>query len=379
MPPIFKNCDISREDIGAPMREYAEAHNIMSQPRRSLIGSYKGEGILLATPLLRWYVDHGLVVDKIHQVVQYWPQKCFQRFGQDVSDARRAGDADPNKAIVADTMKLLGNSAYGKCLCNKSRHRDIKYCTDDDASDCVNDPHFRSLHQLDDNLYEVELSKKTIRLDLPLHIGYFVYQYAKLRMLQFHFDYLVKYVDDRDFALCEMDTDSEYMALSKPNLEEVVKPELRQEFFDVWPQWLPAQSCDFHHQDFVQAKTAGEPWEPKEPCCVDRKKYDRRTPGLFKVEWEGDGIIGLCSKTYYCFGPKDKLSCKGLNKTQNDLTKDVYMNVLNTKENGSGTNIGFQVKNNAIYTYAQTRAGLSYFYPKRIVATDGVSTTPLAL
>ena len=30
--------------------------------------------------------------------------------------------------------------------------------------------------------------------------------------------------------------------------------------------------------------------------------YDKRTPGLFKVEWEGLGIVSLCSKTYYCFG-----------------------------------------------------------------------------
>ena len=26
----------------------------------------------------------------------------------------------------------------------------------------------------------------------------------------------------------------------------------------------------------------------------EHKAYDKRTPGLFKVEWEGQGIIGLC-------------------------------------------------------------------------------------
>ena len=56
MPPIFKNVNISREDIGEHMREFAEAHNLMSQPRRSLIGSYFGTKILLTTPLLQWYL-----------------------------------------------------------------------------------------------------------------------------------------------------------------------------------------------------------------------------------------------------------------------------------------------------------------------------------
>ena len=52
MPPIFKNTNIKRENIGDFMKAYAEENDIMSQPRRSLIGSYFGEKILLSTPLL---------------------------------------------------------------------------------------------------------------------------------------------------------------------------------------------------------------------------------------------------------------------------------------------------------------------------------------
>jgi len=89
--------------------------------------------------------------------------------------------------------------------------------------------------------------------------------------------------------------------------------------------------------------------------------------------------VSLCSKTYYCFGDKDKYSCKGISKRQNDLTKDTYLNVLKTQESGSGTNRGFRVRDNQVLTYTQTRAGLSYLYPKRKVAADGVSTSPLDL
>ena len=105
--PIFKNTNISRDDIGDFMKAYAEEHNIMAQPRRSLIGSMKGEKILLATPLLKWYLEHGLEVTKVHQVVEFTPEPCFKPFGDAVSDARRAGDADSRKAIIADTMKLV--------------------------------------------------------------------------------------------------------------------------------------------------------------------------------------------------------------------------------------------------------------------------------
>jgi hypothetical protein len=35
-----------------------------------------------------------LKVTQIHQVVEYTPAACFQKFGETISDARRAGDTD---------------------------------------------------------------------------------------------------------------------------------------------------------------------------------------------------------------------------------------------------------------------------------------------
>jgi hypothetical protein len=50
----------------------------------------------------------------------------------------------------------------------------------------------------------------------------------------------------------------------------------------------------------------------------------------------------LCSKTYFCFGAEDKFSCKGVNRKTNDIHKGTYMDVLLTKQSGSGTNRGFR-------------------------------------
>ena len=190
MQPIFKNANVSRDDIGPYMRQYAEEHDIMSTPRRMLVGSYRGEKILLTTPLLRWYLAHGLVVDRVYQIVEYSPKPCFQHFGESVSTARRNGDVDPDKSIIADTMKLLGNSAYGKTVTNVDRHRDVKYCTEGGTSLLVGNKRFRQLDVVAEDAYEVTSSKARVTYDLPLHIGFFVYQYAKLRVLQFYYDFV---------------------------------------------------------------------------------------------------------------------------------------------------------------------------------------------
>ena len=312
------------------MRQYAEEHDILSKPRVMLVGSFRGVKILLATPLLRWYLAHGLVVDRVYQIIEYEPNPCFRRFGESVSTARRAGDEDPDRAIIADTMKLLGNSGYGKTVTNVDRHRDVKYCTEIGTSALINNKRFRQLDVVTEDAYEIE-----------------------------------------------MNTDSAYIALAGESIDGLVRADRRAHYFRHRSQWLPAECCDEHEDDYVCARIAGRPWTVTESCCFARKAFDKRTPGLFKVEWCGDGFVGLCSKTYYCFGVTDKYSTKGLSKRHNDIDKDTFLAVLKNRRSGGGFNRGFRVRDSSVMTYIQERAALTYFYGKRKVLADGLSTAPL--
>ena len=377
MQPVFKNTSVTRDDIGPFMRQYAEEHDILTKPRVMLVGSFRGVKILLATPLLRWYLAHGLMVDRVYQIIEYEPNPCFQRFGESVSAARRAGDEDPDKAIIADTMKLLGNSGYGKTVTNVDRHRDVKYCTEIDTSSLINNKRFRQLDVVTDDAYEIEMNKSVVKYTLPLHIGFFVYQYAKLRMLQFYYDFVDRYVERPLFQYCEMDTDSAYIALAGESVDGLVRTDRRVHYFRHRSQWLPAECCDEHEDDYVRARIAGRPWTATESCCFARKAFDKRTPGLFKVEWCGDGFVGLCSKTYYCFGATNKYSTKGLSKRHNDIDKNTFLNVLTNRQSGGGFNRGVRVRDSSVMTYVQERAALTYFYGKRKVLADSLSTTPL--
>ncbi|KAJ8044458.1 Krueppel-related zinc finger protein 1 [Holothuria leucospilota] len=143
MCPIFKNTDISIDDIGEHMKNFALERKIMSKPRKSLIGSMFGKKLLLATPLVKWYLDKGLKITRIYQVIEFTPKQCFKTFGDAVSDARREGDRDSSKAIIADTMKLIGNSSYGKTITNKEGHRNIHIVPEDKASRLINETTFR--------------------------------------------------------------------------------------------------------------------------------------------------------------------------------------------------------------------------------------------
>ena len=81
-----------------------------------------------------------------------------------------------------------------------------------------------------DDYYEMEKTKKKIILDLPIHTGVFILNYAKLRMLEFYYDFLDYYLSREDFQIMEMDTDSNYLGITAENVEDLIKPELKEQF-----------------------------------------------------------------------------------------------------------------------------------------------------
>ena len=116
-------------------------------------------------------------------------------------------------------------------------------------------------------------------------------------------------------------------------------------------------------------------------CCVKHKQHDERDPGLFKEEFRGTEMLCLCSKTCCCYdvtSDKLKFSSKHFNKRVREQSGDgpleKYRKVLNEKVNITSNNRGFRTSNHSVATYEQVKKGLSYFYPKRIVETDGIHT-----
>ena len=384
--PIFKNITIGRDQLSEHMREYVLETGTLKQPRRTLIASFHGEKILLTTPLLKWYLEQGLIVTAIYDIVEYFPHKCFLTFGNTVTEKRVEADADKsnNKQIIAMGFKALGNSSYGKTLTNIERFTETKYMHPDKAAKLIRKPQFKAVREMSPSLQEVQLSKKKVCWNLPAQIGFFTYCYAKLRMLRFYHEVLDYYVDRTDYELGQMDTDSLYFGLSGESLESVIKPEKKEEFFLNHSDWFPAKTCDNHKPDYIasrlnpQTAEVNNPPTWNEPCCVTRRQRDKRKPNLFKEEYKGEGIIALCSKTYYCFGEQDKYSSKGL-QGSNNLTKDRYLTVLQSRQSGGGVNRGFRTSGRQMYTYSQHRRALSYLYIKRPVRPDGIHTDPTPL
>lgn len=317
------------------------------------------------TPLLKWYLAHGLVVTKTYSFIKASPGKPFQRFVDGMTDARREGDCeDEAKQQFGSACKLVLNSAYGRCGMNQSKHKEVSYATDETKLMSLRErPQYFDNEELE-GCYEVSMRKCRVILANPIHLNVAILQLAKLRMLEFYYDCLDFYFDRSTFQYQEMDTDSAYIAFSDDQLfPNLVKPELREHFEKHKYDWFPRN----YDEQLL--------------------KYDKRTPGLFKEEWRGGAIMSLSSKNYYCFFPdgshKEKFSSKGVQKSggrnADVLNADAFESVIKNKVTLQATNRGFRVckQTKGIISYTQTKTGLSYYYDKRQVQADGISTIPL--
>ncbi|KAL9953248.1 hypothetical protein ACROYT_G040634 [Oculina patagonica] len=349
MPPFFYNKEVPDEAVPQHMHEYLKKTSRNRGDGKKLVGALSAKKILLYAPLLRWYVEHGAVITAVHRTIDYQPKKIFPWFVEQVTEARRTGDVDKSKALLADVFKLLGNSAYGKLIEALERQTNVIYTKDEKVVDrALRSAYFSDLDEIG-QAYELESRKPRITISRPFQVGIAVYQLAKLRMLKFYYDFLDKYFERKDFELIQMDTDSCYMAISASKLEDIVKPELKQEFEAQKKQWLA--------------------WD----------KWSGRTPGLFKLECTGSRMIALCSKCYFIEEPegeKKKFSTKGMSKTQNEIRWQGFKAALNGHKD-MATNRGFRMKEGKMVTYEQEKLGLSAYYDKRWVLEDGIHTEPI--
>jgi hypothetical protein len=84
-------------------------------------------------------------------------------------------------------------SLTGKTVTNVEKFRNVRYVDEAGVRLAIKGRGFMKAEHLTDDLYEVVKEKQMVSFALPVTIGFFVYGYAKLRMLRFYYDCVGKY------------------------------------------------------------------------------------------------------------------------------------------------------------------------------------------
>ena len=382
--PIIKHASITLDDIGSYMQRIAFENNIKfpSEGRKMVIDSYFGENVGITCESLKHLLEMGLEVTKILAFIRYKPFPIFKPFVDKITRLRMQGDVDKDKAIIANIAKLLGNSAFGSCITDVEKHREvIMYVIDGNErikmkgsylkKDIASRKMFKTYEVITQNLIEITRRKKKIILNQLRQISNVIFDKSKMTMRKF-IEFCFTVLKKDSYRFMSTDTDSIYIAFKDgPNFTDNLDPD-KLEFFE-----------QEKHKYFVTSTAM----------------YGERTPGLFKVEARGKNMVALCAKSYVVFDEHEntlKFSSKGVQKSTmyelgKELSKDEDYNSRNTYKNvfkvyqdqlqkGKTQQIinrGMKRTNDVFTTYEQEKKCNTNFYCKRRVLDDGVTTVPL--
>ena len=339
------------------MQRHVHHQQMNFKTRRLLISALKAKDILLSTALLKWYISHGLIVKNIHHVVEFVARRPFKSFVDEVTRERKEGSRNPDKSVLAQTFKLIGNSSYGSMLIDKMKYaKTTLLYGDQKAKQSVNSLYFKELTVLGGELYELEEAYRSLKMSVPIYLGFQVLQLAKLRMLEFAYDFMAKYIERPLYQYLYCDTDSLYVSLAKESLEKCVKTKYLDEFTSQLQNY-----CGEHRAENAFLSRT---------CCQTHTFEDDKEPGLLKIEFhKGDIFLGLSSKTYTCRSSDHqlKLSCKGVNKSavlgRGDILS-TFKAILTDGKSREASNSGIRMHEGVLKSYKQRKDAFAYLHQK---------------
>ena len=136
---------------------------------------------------LKQALDHGLVLQKIHRVIQFKQSAWMKEYTEFNTRLRMVAKNDFKK----DFYKLMNNSVFGKTMENIRKHRDIKLVNNkEDYSKQVMKPNFKGGVLMGADLMSCEMGKVKVKMNKPVHLGQAILDLCKTIMYEFHYDYV---------------------------------------------------------------------------------------------------------------------------------------------------------------------------------------------
>ena len=169
-PPIFIITQVPDEQIAPAMRAYRDRTG-RAKGARKLVSVLDAKRVVLHSPLIKWYLRKGLIIDQFYEAAIYNPGRPFSWFPEMVAKKRREADENPKLSQVGETYKLLADSAYGKMIENLERQDRVELTADvRRVQKLVLDPFFIDAEEVGE-AFKLKMGKRSIVIDRPYQCG----------------------------------------------------------------------------------------------------------------------------------------------------------------------------------------------------------------
>jgi hypothetical protein len=307
---------------------------------------------------LQAYQAQGLVVSKVHRVLEFDQSAWMKPYIEKNTEFRRHAKTDFEKEFY----KLLNNSVFGKTMEDVRKRTDIQLVRPGIEAErlrrMVAKPTFSGRKIFGENLVAVQRRKNCVLLNKPVYVGLGVLDLSKRIMSDYWYGHIKPTYGDRA-RLLYTDTDSFIMKIQTP---------------DVYAD-MAANAALY---DFSNVKAdVSEELHAIAGAHPEREK----TVGLMKDEFGGRVVhsyVGLKPKCYSikAEGGKVTQKSKGVQRhvTENVLTHDDYWGVVDGGAAISHANTAIRSFGHVNKTVRGQKTSLSALDTKRWVLDDGISS-----
>ena len=260
--------------------------------------------------MLKFYVRHGMIVVKIHEIISFKQSRWLECYISFNTQKRNKAKTEFEK----DFFKLLNNAAFGKFLENVRNRLGLELIKKGDIKKIIKQQSklaFNGIQKSYENYYSYTFKKNEVVMDKAIYVGFAILELSKLYMYETYYDTLQPYFGQENLQLHYVDTDG--MILSMKTKDIIKDLKILENIFDF-------SNLDEKHELFSER--------------------NKKVIGKFKIEtpkniWI-DEFVCLRSKAYSfkCKDNKeDKNKIKGISKSQSKHIKfEEYYNCLFGKE-----------------------------------------------
>ena len=156
--------------------------------------------------MLKFYVRHGVIVDKVHNIILFRQSRWLEKYINFNTQKRNQAVNDFEK----DFYKLLNNAFYGKTMENVRNRLKIKFIKKDNYREIIKQQSkltFNGIHKSYEICDSYTFKQNEVLMDKPIYLGLTVLELNKLLMYETYYDKLQPYFEKENIQLHYMDTD----------------------------------------------------------------------------------------------------------------------------------------------------------------------------
>lgn len=204
------------------MAKWSEKNNgHMPSAFKGLVGTlYDKKSYGVHWRLLEFYLNHGVVITKLHFYVTFTEGFYMQEYIRKNIDIRNTRKDALGKMVY----KLLGNSIYGKTFESPFNHGNYVLINNHEKlAGLIEEGNVGSIVPIDEENSIVKIEGEEVILDKPTYIGACVTEHAKLHMYELFYDKLKPMFGKDNVHLVYTDTDSFIVLIEHPKGMKVIE------------------------------------------------------------------------------------------------------------------------------------------------------------